>query len=162
MGICCVTVIPLASDTAQPPRIRAIPNDWPRILNCPRWQYLRLRKGLRVRPFTRLQDILRLLTGGRESVTLTYILSPTGVTRSVTGDKKNQNFKEQSPRAISGRLAILPARAALASVLAYAVIIYNFPCLINRQFRKLFAGKDLSSQETFKLVSGHLVFVTEF
>ena len=56
----------------------------------------------------------------------------------------------------------MPTLAALASVPAYAVIIYNFPCLINRQFRKLFAGKDLSSQETFKLVSGHLVFVTEF
>lgn len=93
---------------------------------------------------------------------LLYILSPIAVTRSVTGDKKNQNFKEQSPRAISGRLAILPARAALASVPAYVVIIYNFLCLINRQFRKLFTGINLGHKSFLKTVSGHLVFVTRF
>lgn len=56
----------------------------------------------------------------------------------------------------------MPTLAALASVPAYAVIIYNFLRLINRQFRKLFAGPDLHRQSFLKRLTGHLVFVTEF
>ncbi len=56
----------------------------------------------------------------------------------------------------------MPTLAALASVPAYAVIIYNFPCLKNRHRRKLFTGIGLEFLKTFILLTGHLVFVTQF
>ena len=76
--------------------------------------------------------------------------------------RKNQNFKEQSPRAISRRIAILPALAALASLPAYILIIYNLPCLFIVHRCNLFVGPNLHLQSILKSLSGHLVFVTHF